>query len=202
VGFYSDSVAPRLVDVICSPKGLNKWRARCVEGLTGEVVEVGFGAGRNLLLYPSTVTKVIAIEPSPVMRSHASKQIVASPIPVTWGGLDGQRLDLANDSADAAVVTFSLCTIPDPVAALRELRRVVRSGGELRVLEHGLAPDESVATWQRRLDPVQKTLAGGCHLTRDPVAAVAAAGWTITADYHRFAPGPKFFSYFTSLRAI
>jgi ubiquinone/menaquinone biosynthesis C-methylase UbiE len=201
VGFYANSVAPRFVDLICSPKGLNKWRARCVEGLSGTVVEVGFGAGRNLLLFPDSVTKVIAIEPSPVMRARATKQIVASPIPVVWGGLDGQHLDLSDDSADAAVVTFSLCTIPDPVVALRELRRVVRPGGELRVLEHGLAPDESVATWQRRLNPIQNVLAGGCHLTRDPVAAVQSAGWTITADYHRFAPGPKFFSYFTSLRA-
>jgi ubiquinone/menaquinone biosynthesis C-methylase UbiE len=201
VGLYADSISPRLVDLICSPKGLNKWRSRCVEGLSGTVVEIGFGAGRNLLLYPSDVTEVIAIEPSAVMRTRATKQIVASTVPVRWGGLDGQRLDLADDSADAAVVTFSLCTIPDPVAALHELRRVVRIGGELRVLEHGIAPDQAVATWQHRLNPVQKVIAGGCHLTRDPVAVVESAGWTITADYHRFAPGPKFLSYFTSLRA-
>jgi len=201
VGLYADAVAPRLVDFACKPQGLAKWRARCVEGLAGTVVEVGFGAGRNLLLYPESVTEVIAIEPSPVMRARAATQIVESTIPVRWGGLDGQRLDLPDASADAAVVTFSLCTIPDPVAALRELRRVVRSGGELRVLEHGLAPEPGVAKWQHRLDGVQQVLFGGCHLTRDPVDTVTRSGWTITADYHRFAPGLKVLSYFTSLRA-
>lgn len=201
MGFYADAVAPRLVDFACKPQGLTKWRSRCVEGLAGTVVEIGFGAGRNLLLYPASVTEVIAVEPSPVMRSRATKQIVESTIPVRWGGLDGQRLDLGDASADAAVVTFSLCTIPDPVAALRELRRVVRPGGELRVLEHGLAPEPGVAKWQHRLNGVQQVLFGGCQLVRDPADIVTQSGWTITADYHRFAPGIKVLSYFTSLRA-
>lgn len=195
-------VSPRLVDLMCAPEGLRKWRARAVEGLAGVILEIGFGAGRNLAVYPPEVTEVIAIEPSPVMRQRAQKQIAASGVAVRWGGLDGQRLDLPDASADGAVVTFSLCTIPDPVAALREVRRVVKPGGELRVLEHGLAPDESVARWQHRLEPLQMFWADGCHLTRDPTAALQAAGWRITADYHRYAPGPKFLSYFTSLRAV
>jgi ubiquinone/menaquinone biosynthesis C-methylase UbiE len=201
MGIYADSIAPRVVDFVCKPQGLTKWRSRCVEGLAGTVVEIGFGAGRNLLLYPDTVTEVIAVEPSPVMRARATRQIVQSSIPLRWGGLDAQKLDLPDASADAAVVTFSLCTIPDPVAALRELRRVVKPGGELRVLEHGLALEPRVAAWQHRLNGLQQILFGGCQLIRNPVEAVTESGWTITADYHRFAPGLKFFSYFTSLRA-
>ena len=201
MGFYRRYVAPRVVDLICSPQALGKWRARCVAELEGTVVEVGFGAGRNLAYYPSTVREVVAIEPSTVMRGKAARQISVAHVPVRWGGLDGQKLDLEDSSVDAAVVTFALCTIDDPVAALREMRRVVRPGGQLRVLEHGLAPDPSVARWQRRLNGIEQRLADGCQLIRQPGSLVAAGGWTITATYERFAPGPRPWSYFTSLRA-
>jgi ubiquinone/menaquinone biosynthesis C-methylase UbiE len=165
------------------------------------VVECGFGAGRNLEHYPPEVTEVIAIEPSPYMRSKASPQIDAAGIPVRWGGLDGQHLDLPDASADHAVVTFTLCTIPDPLAALHELRRVVRAGGELRVLEHGLAPEAGVAKWQHRLNGFEMVVADGCQLIRDPTTLVTESGWVIAANYQRFAPGPKPWSYLTSLKA-
>jgi SAM-dependent methyltransferase len=199
---YRRHVAPRVVDLICSPQGLNKWRARCVADLRGTVVEIGFGAGRNLALYPETVTEVVAVEPSSVMRDRAKRQLALSKIPVRYGGVDGQSLDLPDNSVDAAVVTFSLCTIKDPERALRELLRVVRPGGELRALEHGLASDAGVARWQRRLNPIEMAVADGCQLTREPVVLVESSGWCVTANYQRFAPGPKPWSYFTSLRAI
>jgi ubiquinone/menaquinone biosynthesis C-methylase UbiE len=187
--------------LICSPEGLNKWRARCVAELSGTIIEVGFGAGRNLALYPDTVTEVVAIEPSPVMRARAEQQIDQSKIPVRYGGLDCQYLDLPDNSVDAAVVTFTLCTIKDPERALRELWRVVRPGGELRALEHGLAPDAAVARWQRRLNRLEMAMADGCQLTRDATTVVESSRWRITANYQRFAPGPQPWSYFTSLRA-
>ena len=201
MGLYRDYLAPRIVDLACSPAGLAKWRGRCVEGVSGTVVEIGFGAGRNLPYYPDTVLELIAIEPSPIMRRRARERISQSKFPVRWGGLDGQRLELNDDSADAAVVTFALCTIPDAVAALRELRRVVRGGGELRALEHGLAPDPVVAKWQHRINPFEMVIADGCQLIRDPVQLVQEAGWHITANFQKFSPGPKPWSYFTSLRA-
>jgi ubiquinone/menaquinone biosynthesis C-methylase UbiE len=201
MGLYRRYFAPVLVDTACSPKALGKWRARVVEDLAGDVVEIGFGAGRNLPFYPETVTSLTAVEPSEGMRQRGAKRIADFPSPLHWGGLDGQHLDLADNSFDAAVVTFSLCTIPDPNLALRELRRVVRPGGELRVLEHGLAPDPKIAKWQHRLDPIEKVIADGCHLTRDCVALVEANGWTVTEKFQRFAPGPKPWSYLTSLRA-
>ncbi len=198
---YRHYLAPRVVDFVCSPKGLNKWRSRCVEELSGTIVEIGFGAGRNLAFYPESVNEVIAIEPSPIMRKRATRQIDHSSIPVRWGGLDGQNLDLESDSVDAAVVTFALCTIPDPVRALIELRRVVRDGGDLRALEHGLAPDPGIATWQHRLNGFEQKIADGCQLIREPSKLIEEAGWHVYADYHRFAPGPKPWSYFTSIRA-
>jgi ubiquinone/menaquinone biosynthesis C-methylase UbiE len=202
VGFFDDHVSPRIVDFACSTRGMRKWRRRALGGLSGRVVEIGFGSGRNLPFYPDTVTEIVAIEPPGLMRERAAERISDSSIPVHWGGLDGQRLDLEDRSFDAAVVTFSLCTIPDAPAALSELRRVVREGGELRLLEHGSAPDESVRRWQRRLNGLQRSLAGGCQLVKDPVALARAAGWKITSLVQGYEPGPKPLTYFTCLHAI
>lgn len=201
MGLYQRFLAPRVVDTICSPRALGKWRARVVEDLSGHVIEIGFGAGRNLEYYPSSVTHITAVEPSPVMRKRAEGRIRVSQHNVVFGGLDGQQLDLPDATFDAAVVTFSLCTIPDPLLALTELRRVVRPGGELRVLEHGLSPDRRVAIWQHRLDGFEQVIADGCHLTRDVPALVAESGWSVTDSYSRYAPGPKPWTYFTSIRA-
>jgi SAM-dependent methyltransferase len=201
MGLYRRYLAPRVVDAVCSPPALGAWRARVVADLVGNVVEIGFGTGRNLPYYPSDVTKITAVEPSSIMRTKAQRRIDAQSIPVEFGGLDGQDLDLADNVFDAAVVTFSLCTIPDPLRALHELRRVVRPGGELRILEHGLSPDDSVARWQRRLDGFEQRVADGCHLTRDASSLVTSSGWVIADIYQRYAPGPKPWCYFTSLRA-
>ena len=201
MGLYRRYLAPRVVDTICSPRALGRWRARVVADLQGDVIEVGFGGGRNLPFYPATVTSLTAIEPSTVMRQRAQTRISAAPFPVTFAGLDGQVLDLPSDSFDSGVVTFSLCTIPDPLLALRELRRVVRPGGELRVLEHGLSPDSRIAAWQHRLDGFEQVIADGCHLTRDVLSMVSESGWTVTDSYSRYAPGPKPWTYFTSLTA-
>ena len=181
---------------------MRKWRRRCLGGLSGSIVEIGFGSGRNLPFYPSEVTKVTAVEPPGMMREMASERIAATTIPVEWGGLDGQHLDLNDASFDAAVVTFSLCTIPDAEGALRELRRVVRPGGELRVLEHGSAPDESVRKWQHRFNGIEQVLAGGCQLTKDPVKLVRDTGWKVTSLVQGYEPGPKPWAYFTCLHAV
>jgi ubiquinone/menaquinone biosynthesis C-methylase UbiE len=201
VGIYQRYLAPRVVDTLCSPVALAKWRAPAVKELSGVIVECGFGAGHNLAYYPESVSEIIAIEPSDVMRRRASSRIVAASMPVRWGGRDGQILELDDDVADAAVITFSLCTIADPLTALTELRRVVKTGGELRVLEHGLAPDDEVRRWQRRLNRLEMIVADGCQLTRDPLATVQNSPWKVTSTFQKYVPGPKPWSYFTSLRA-
>jgi SAM-dependent methyltransferase len=133
---------------------------------------------------------VTAIEPSDVGWEISARRRARTSLPIERAGLDGQRLDLPDDSHDSALVTFSLCTIPDPLLALREARRVVRDGGRLHALEHGVAPEEPVRRWQRRLEPLQRAVAGGCHLTRDIPALVTAAGWRVEELEQAYLPGP------------
>ena len=197
MGWYQRDVAPRVINWACARPLFAKGRARVCEGLAGTVVEIGFGAGNNIPFYPPAVTKVYAIEPSAVSNRQAAKRLVSAATSVEHVGLDGQVLDLEDASCDAALVTFTLCTVPDAPAALRELYRVLRPGGSLHFLEHGLSPDARVAAWQRRLDPLEVALADGCHLTRDPVSMIEAAGFRVTSLDQRYARGPKPWSYFS-----
>lgn len=169
MGFYDDHVLPRLIDLTLGGRAFDELRARATRDLAGEVVEVGFGSGRNLPHYPAAVTRVLAVEPSSVSRKLAAGRIAASPIPVDFVGVDGQTLPVADASVDHVVSTWTLCTIPDAETALEEIHRVLRPGGTFRFLEHGRSPDPGVARWQDHLTPVQRRVAGGCHLNR-PIA--------------------------------
>ena len=180
MGFYTDRVLPHIIHVVCGAKDLAPLRDRVAEGLAGDVVEVGFGSGTNVAHYPSAVRRVVAVEPSDVAWRIAAKRVGAASVPIDRSGLDGQSLPLPDASFDHALSTWTLCTIPDPVAALRELRRVLRPGGQLHFLEHGLAPDEPVRRWQYRFDPLQRRFAGGCHLSRPIGSLITEAGFTIT----------------------
>jgi ubiquinone/menaquinone biosynthesis C-methylase UbiE len=161
-------------------KGVEPLRRRVCAGLEGDVVEIGFGSGLNVPFYPEAVERVAAVEPADVAWKLAEKRLKATSVPVERAGLDGQSLPFADDSYDSAVSTWTLCTIPDVAAALSEVRRVLKPGGTLHFVEHGLAPDERVQRWQHRLEPMQKRMFGGCHLTRPVVDLLRAAGFTIT----------------------
>ena len=177
MGVYSERVLPRLINFACGAKSAQPNRARVCADLTGEVVEIGFGSGHNVPFYPAAVTRVAAVEPADLGWKLATERVARSRVPVERSGLDGQALPFPDDSFDSALSTWSMCTIPDLEAALLELRRVLRPGGTLHFLEHGYAPDESVVRWQRRLEPINKRIVGGCHLTRKIGAAVTAAGF-------------------------
>ncbi len=163
------------------------------QGLTGEVVEIGFGSGLNVRHYPAAVTRVAAIEPSDVAWKLAAKRLAATNVPVERSGLDGESLPFPDDTFDAALSTWTLCTIPDVAVALREVRRVLKPGGSFHFLEHGLAPDDKVRRWQHRLDPVEQRLFGGCRLTRPVVELISSGGFTITELDEFYEQGaPKF----------
>ncbi|HUR14354.1 MAG TPA: class I SAM-dependent methyltransferase [Mycobacteriales bacterium] len=203
MGLYDDKVLPRIMDRAMGIGPLRPLRARVALGLAGEVVEIGFGTGRNLPYLPATITRLRAVEPSGLSVRLAAEKIAGAPFPVEVVGLDGQRLPIPDADADAVLCTFSLCTIADPVAALREMRRVLRPGGALHLVEHGRAPEARVRVWQDRLTPVQRRIAGGCHLNRDIPELLTEAGFAVnelTADY---LPGtPKPFAWVHEGRAV
>lgn len=202
MGVYRERILPRLVEVACGGAQMERWRARATDGLAGTIVEIGFGSGLNVPVYPKEVTHVFAVEPALLARQRAGGRVAASHVELVHVGLDGQSLPLDDERCDGALSTFTLCTIPDVEAALSELFRVLRPGGRFHLLEHGLSPDPKVATWQHRIEPAQKRLADGCHLTRSPLDLVAAAGFEIVEHDSRYAKGPKPWTWMTSAKAV
>jgi ubiquinone/menaquinone biosynthesis C-methylase UbiE len=177
-------------------KATREVRARICNGLSGEVVEVGFGTGLNAAYYPKEVTKVLAVEPSTVCMRLAEPRIAKVSAPVELAGLNGERLDLPTEEFGAVLSTWTLCTIPDITGAMREIRRVLRRGGTFHFVEHGHAPDPKVARWQARLEPLNKRLAGGCHLTRHIPEIIEQAGFVIEQlDTYYFKGEAKPFAY-------
>lgn len=195
MGFYEDRVLPRVVDLALRGRDTTRLRARVTAGLSGEVVEIGFGSGRNVPLYPSTVTRVRAVDPAVAARKLAAARVAASPIPVEYVGLDGEQLPVDDASVDHVLTTWTLCTIPDVGRALAEVRRVLRPGGTLHFIEHGRAPDDKVARWQDRLNPLQRRVFGGCHLNRQIDDLVVGAGLSLDRLDNFYLPGPKVFGY-------
>ena len=193
MGIYVDQLLPRIINVACGTKTTRPIRDRACAGLHGQVLEIGFGSGLNVPHYPATVTGVAAVEPADLGWKLARKRLAASAVPVQRTGLDGQSIPLDDDSCDTALSTWTLCTIPDAARALQEVRRVLKPGGTFHFVEHGLAPDEKVQRLQHRLEPVQKRIFGGCHLTRRIPDLLTAAGFTMVEQDVFYEDGaPKF----------
>lgn len=196
MGIYQEQFLPRFQDLVMRRKAAGEVRARVCEGLRGEVVEVGFGTGLNAPYYPAEVTKVLAVEPSRVCMRLAEPRITRTSATVELAGLNGEHLDLPSERFDAVLSTWTLCTIPDIASALADIRRVLKPDGTFHFVEHGHAPDASIAKWQQRLEPLNKRLAGGCHLTRRIAETIEQAGFEIQhLDSYYFKAEPKPFGY-------
>lgn len=191
MGIYSGQILPRITDMALAGREFAAIRGRVAAGLAGDVLEIGFGSGRNVPYYPRDVRLVRAVDPATAGRKLAAGRVAASPVPVEYVGLDGQALPLDTASIDYVLVTWTMCTIPDIGSALAEIRRVLRPGGELHFAEHGRSPDPKVARWQDRLTPLQRRIFGGCHLNRPIDRLITQAGLSLTRLDNFYMKGPK-----------
>lgn len=198
MAIWRDQLLPRCIDVALGTEAVSAWRRKCLQGISGVVVEPGFGTGLNITHMPDEVTKVYAVDPAVVGQKIAADRVSAANIEVEYVGLDGQKLPLDDNSCDAGLLTFTLCTIPDFAAALAELRRVIKSGGSLHFVEHGASPDPRVKKWQDRATPVQRRLADGCHLNRHIVDLISDAGFDVEWSEADYVGRPKIGTYFTA----
>ena len=196
MGFYDRFILPRLLDLSCRCKVATERRAALVPGASGAVLEVGIGSGLNLPFYsPAAVTRLVAVDPSPELLAMARKKIADTAFPVDLRCESAESLSLEDRSFDTIVMTFTLCSIPEPLAALREMRRVLKPGGRLLFVEHGLSPDSGVRRWQQRLNPLWNRLAGGCNLTRKIDTLLAEGGFQVAELRTAYLPGPRLLTY-------
>lgn len=196
MSLWNDRVLPHLVEKACRSSAILAERTRWVPRAHGEVLEVGVGSGLNLAFYDaSKVSKVTGLDPSAPLLARAAERASSTAIPVELLHGHAEQLPFAKETFDSAVITYSLCSVDDPARALAELRRVLRPGGELVFVEHGLAPDPATQRWQRWLTPVWRRVGGGCRLDRDIAAILRDAGYRsddLRADY---AEGARWLSY-------
>ena len=178
--FYDRVILPRLLTCACSSSPIMRQRAKIVPRASGRVLELGIGMGLNLSYYdPDKVSSVTGVDPAPELRAAALAAPRDPRLAVAVEDGTAEALPFEDSSFDSVVCTFTLCSVHTPPAALEQARRVLKPGGRLFYCEHGLAPDAGVAKWQRRIEPVWKRIAGGCHLTRPISTAIAAAGFTL-----------------------
>ncbi len=179
MGLYGERVLPRMLDVVMNTKEIRRVRGEVCAALAGDVLEIGFGSGRNLGFLPSSVRRLVVVDPSDGAARIAGPRIESAPFPVERIGLDGQRLPLDDHSVDAVLSTWTLCTIPDPVAAVREVGRVLRPGGVFHFVEHGASPDARVRRRQDRINGWSVRMVGGCNLNREIPSIIQEGGLSI-----------------------
>jgi ubiquinone/menaquinone biosynthesis C-methylase UbiE len=193
---YERYILPHLIDFACGMGEVMKVRATVVPQAQGRVLEIGIGSGLNLEFYdPAHVSLIVGVDPSAEMQRLGRERAARLAIPVEMIALELNQIQAVDASFDSIVCTFTLCSIPDAVAALQDMRRVLKPGGRLLFCEHGLAPDASVVRWQHRLTPYWKPLAGGCHLNRDSPALIESGGFTLGALSSDYLKGPKPMTY-------
>jgi ubiquinone/menaquinone biosynthesis C-methylase UbiE len=191
MSLYERCILPRLTHLSMRQKQLATYRTRALTRAQGQVLEIGIGSGLNLPFYGHGVKRVLGIDPSPELIRLAEKAAGKANFPVEFLIQSAEEIPVEDDSIDTAVTTWTLCTIPDPVKALREVRRVLKPDGRLIFVEHGLAPEPNVVAWQNRLTPLWKRCAGGCHLNRRIGDLVQQGGFDIAELQTGYAKGPR-----------
>jgi ubiquinone/menaquinone biosynthesis C-methylase UbiE len=191
MGLYAHWILPRILDLAMRNEALHRYRRDVIGAARGRVLEVGVGSGLNLSLYGRAVTRVFALDPSLELLGFAREQAASARVPVIFVRGKAEQLPFTASLFDTVVMTWTLCSIPDPAAALAEMRRVLNPGGKLLFVEHGLSPEPTIARWQRRLTPCWRWVSGGCHLDRKTDNLLRAAGFQINTLDTGYMKGPK-----------
>ena len=196
MGLYAKYVLPRLIDLAMRNKDTTRLRAECVPQARGEVLEIGIGSGLNLPFYSSDVHRVYGVDPSIELQRMATKKASTVPFEVKFFRQSAEEmLPLADSSIDTIVVTWTLCSIPNPLVALQQMKRVLKENGRMIFIEHGRSADAKVRVWQDRITPVWKHIGGGCHLNRKVGELIRAAGFQISELKTFYLPGPRPMTY-------
>jgi ubiquinone/menaquinone biosynthesis C-methylase UbiE len=195
MSWYQRWIVPRLIDLAMRNRSLDVYRQRTIAAASGFVLEIGVGSGQNVPRYGSAVERVYAIDPSLELLHLAKNKIAGAAIPVSLIGATAEQLPFADALFDTIVMTWTLCSIPNPLRALVEMRRVLKPSGNLAFVEHGLSPELRVARWQHRLTPCWKRIGGGCHLDRKMDDLIQAGGFQLNRIETGYMNGPKMMTF-------
>ena len=191
MSFYDDRILPHVINLAMSNRQLLPYRERVLSAARGRVLEIGIGSGLNLPFYGANVEEILGLDPVTRLIAMARRAANRSKTAVTFITGSAEAIPIDDRSIDTVLTTWTLCSIPNAVGALREMRRVLKPGGQLLFVEHGLAPEETVRKWQHRLTPIWKRIGGGCHLDRPIGALVESAGFRITRLDTGYMKGPR-----------
>jgi ubiquinone/menaquinone biosynthesis C-methylase UbiE len=195
MSFYDSWILASLLDLVMRQELFRKYRREVVPAARGRVLEIGIGSGLNLALYGEQVEVVIGVDPSEQLLAIARLRAIEAAVRADFRVGSATEIPLESEAVDTVVMTWTLCSVPDPLKALRELRRVLKPSGALLFIEHGLSADPRIQQWQRRLTPLWRPIAGGCHLDRKVDELIRAAGFNLVKLRTEYAPGPRLMTY-------